>query len=69
MHRSGGGRHLVERSRHRQALYDALAACGALFGFSNAGVEVPLAFPATPISAAAQVQPRHPPPRTAPQLH
>lgn len=39
-----GGRTEVEHPPGRLALYAALEERGALFGFSNAGVEVPLAF-------------------------
>ena len=54
------GREHVEHPPHRQALYSALSKQGALFGFSNAGVELPIAFlptgqcGATPVDAAAQ---------------
>ena len=38
------GREHVDHPPHRRALYDVLKRHGALLGFSNAGVEVPIAF-------------------------
>jgi len=49
-----GGRQHVAHAAPLRALFDAFAARGALFGFSNAGVEVPLAYPTAAIAAEAQ---------------
>ena len=49
-----GGRDHVVRTEAQEALRTALASRGALFGFSNSGVEVPLAYTSTPLDASAQ---------------
>ena len=56
------GRDAVPHPPGRRALLDALVARGALCSFSNAGVEVPIAFvPTATAAAAAAADALHPP--------